>query len=330
MKKTGMLLVVFILISLVCAVPQYTDRYMNDFAGIFSETEIGELRSLLTGMEQETSAEAVVVSSESCEGSPNAYAQEIFDSWKIGKAEKDNGLLILYCKEEKKIWVQTGYGLEGILPDSKIGRMLDDYYVPARDAGNITYGIILFTEEISDVLIENKEEIIAREEKSSSSSWIFVSIFIAIILMIFGVFLALKSRKVKKEKVQEKTGARKKYIGIKEDAGFGFLNLLVSISVFAAVGLFVHPFLGLIASILVSYTLNLWRGVRCERDGLKMKKTGKKGEYTEYKCSKGHIGKMLVAAGAGYAAGYFAGGHGGGFGGGGFGGGASGGGGAGR
>ena len=170
--------------------PQYTEKYVNDFAGIFSSSQVGDLRALLSGVDRETTAEFVVVSVDKCDPfAPSQYANELFNKWGIGKQDKDNGLLALYCKQENKIWVEVGYGLEGILPDSKVGRMLDDYYVPLRDEGNVTEGILLFSNQVAGVLSENKQEIISGQGSASSgfSGWIFFAfiIFIVFLLIFF-------------------------------------------------------------------------------------------------------------------------------------------------
>ncbi len=167
----------------VFAVESYRDVYVNDFGGIFSEVQISELKSLFSFVAENTSAQMVVVTSNLCNGAPSSYAQEIFDFWKIGQAEKDNGLLILYCVVENKIWVQTGYGLEGILPDSKLGRMLDDYYVPLRDSGNVSEGIISVSKELSKVVLENKDEVFGKSFEGDL--FYFIPFFLIFFLLIF-------------------------------------------------------------------------------------------------------------------------------------------------
>jgi uncharacterized membrane protein YgcG len=104
-----------------------------------------------------------------------------------------------------------------------------------------------------------------------------------------------------------------------------FIGCMLTGYILAAVIVFVAGF------FVISVLIKLIMGVRCEHDGLKMKRMKKEGNHIYYKCPKGHVGWILAGAGVGSAA-YFGGGFrgGGGFGGGGFGGGGSGGGGAGR
>lgn len=154
------ILFILLLVSSVYAVPGYQDKYVNDFANVLTISQINELRNLFYAVDQNTTAEMVILTVNTV--SPldmSSYAQEVFDSWKIGKADKDNGLLILYAKQENRIQVLTGYGLEGILPDSKVGRILDSTFVPARTNGKPADGIVLAAREYADVIFENADEV---------------------------------------------------------------------------------------------------------------------------------------------------------------------------
>jgi uncharacterized protein len=168
MRRASCLSLVLIVVVLAAPLasaqdyPSYADPYVDDFAGIFSPSEASHLRSLLQGVKDQTTAEAVVVTVPTVAPlEPQQYATELFARWGVGSKENDNGLLILYAQAEERIWVTTGYGLEGILPDSRIGRLLDDYYVPLRDSCNVTAGIIAFTYAASQVIVDNKDEVAA-------------------------------------------------------------------------------------------------------------------------------------------------------------------------
>lgn len=188
MRKTIFLLIFSILaLSLVSSqsYPSPKDKYVNDFAQVLDIDQQTYLQQLYYNVEQETTAEVTFVSLESINGSDiSQYATELATEWKIGKADKDNGLLILYVKDINKIWVATGYGLEGILPDSKVGRFLDDYYVPARDSDNLSQGIIEFSNQVSQELVDNKEEIISGQAPYSELKYRFLSWLILIVIFI--------------------------------------------------------------------------------------------------------------------------------------------------
>ena len=197
-------------ISFVSAVnlPSPTDKYVDDFAGVLSAGQVEELRGLFAEVDQNTTAEVVFVSDVECasKGGQSQYATDLINNWKVGKADKNNGLLILYCQTENKIWVTTGYGLEGILPDSKVGRLLDENYVPLRDSGNVSDGIIAFSQVVAGVIEDNRDEVLSGQASpdyisSSSSGW---TEFIPIIVWVIIVILILNARR----KAYKKSGKK--------------------------------------------------------------------------------------------------------------------------
>ena len=143
MKKLLFLLILISLISVNAQeFPNYYDKYVNDFAHLFSDNQTNELKTVLNNVDKNTTAEVVVVTLQTTSPlTPSDYRTKLFNLWHIGKKDKDNGLLILYSVQENRIEVETGYGLEGILPDSKLGRLLDDNYVPYRDKKEVNKGI---------------------------------------------------------------------------------------------------------------------------------------------------------------------------------------------
>lgn len=76
------------------------------------------------------------------------FATALFEHWKIGKAQQDNGLLILFVLDQRKIVMRTGYGLEGILPDIKIAQIIRQQIAPSFRKGDYAQGISLALDEI--------------------------------------------------------------------------------------------------------------------------------------------------------------------------------------
>jgi uncharacterized protein len=282
-------------------IPDYTDKYVNDFAHVFTPEQASGLRQLFSSVDQQTTAELTVLTVDTV--SPLAmsqYAQEVFDKWKIGKADKDNGLLILYAKQENKIWVQTGYGLEGILPDSKIGRILDEQYVPRRDAGNATDGIIEASKALAQVVIDNAEEVRSGQAGGSSdfAMWVLWSALIPMIFPLLFVMIVFSVIFMQSRPKCPKCGGRMKVVKteVKKEANPGPFSAGV-------------------------YTLITYECEKCKYRVIKRKE----GRYRK-------LGTFIFFSGAarGGRGGFHGGGGFGGGGGGGFGGGGSGGGGAGR
>ena len=88
------------------------------------------------------------------------YSNGLFEKWEIGSREYDNGLLIIVAPEDREIWIEVGYGLEGALPDSKIGNIINISVLPFFGEENYSEGILLgFNEIINEVEKEYKIEL---------------------------------------------------------------------------------------------------------------------------------------------------------------------------
>ncbi|MEP6810180.1 MAG: TPM domain-containing protein [Chthoniobacterales bacterium] len=113
-------------LGLVCTthaaevMPPKPAGYFNDYAGIVSKEAAGRFNEQLAQFERETSDQVVVAVFPKMQSDSDVadYAQRIFQSWKIGDATKRNGVLLLVFVQEHQIRIQTGYGVEGALPDA--------------------------------------------------------------------------------------------------------------------------------------------------------------------------------------------------------------------
>lgn len=156
--------------------------YVNDFAGFLNVSQKASLESSLSELQRNTTAEVAVATVQSAPDIFN-YAVGLFQAWGIGKAANDNGVLVLYAKEQNRIQVVTGYGVEGILPDGKVGRILDESYVPLRDANQTADGIIAATYRIVDIIYANADEV--RAGTAGGPPW---WVFSLIPLFFIGIF----------------------------------------------------------------------------------------------------------------------------------------------
>jgi uncharacterized protein len=115
--------------------------YVNDRAGAMGGWA-ARTEALCREIERATGAQVAVLTVKSTEGmAPQQYAQRVFDRWKIGKKGKDDGVLVLLAVDDRKLWIATGYGVEGVLPDGKVGEIRDRYMVPAFRQGRYGEGI---------------------------------------------------------------------------------------------------------------------------------------------------------------------------------------------
>ncbi|MBT2571910.1 TPM domain-containing protein [Planococcus sp. ISL-110] len=122
------------------------DLYIQDEVGILSEQQKEQLRQLGRGLEDATTAQIMVLIIPTLEGEPiESYANEAFRHYGVGSEEENNGVLVVLALDEpdnREIYVEIGYGLEGALPDGKVGRILDDYAIPYLSQGDYSEGVI--------------------------------------------------------------------------------------------------------------------------------------------------------------------------------------------
>lgn len=117
--------------------------FVNDFADVLSAQTEQEIVELGRALQQQTGAQAVAVTVPSRGGqSVEDYAIDLANSWGIGQAEEDNGVLILIAVEERKLRVEVGLGLEGALPDGKTGRIMDEYMTPSLRQNDYSTGML--------------------------------------------------------------------------------------------------------------------------------------------------------------------------------------------
>lgn len=107
-------------------------RLVNDYTGTLSKEETGLLETKLVNYYDSTSTQIAVVMISSLGGYPiDDYAIELGERWGIGTKGKDNGVLIFVAKDDRKIFIPVGYGMEGVLTDGLIKRIIENDIKPA-------------------------------------------------------------------------------------------------------------------------------------------------------------------------------------------------------
>lgn len=102
-----------------------------------------------------TGAQIVVVTLNSLDGnSEQEIAVQLFRKWSIGSKEKNNGVLMLIAPNEKRLWIEIGYGLEGALPDGKVGEIRDKYIFPYFKENDFNTGILKGFDAILSVVLD--------------------------------------------------------------------------------------------------------------------------------------------------------------------------------
>lgn len=134
----GLLAVCLLLALSGCAVlsgpvyPAATDAFfVNDYADVMTPEDETAIYQAGAALQQATNAQVVLVTVDSLDGSDlESYSLGLAREWGIGDGEGDTGVLLLFTTDGPHSRIEVGYGLEGALPDSKAGRILDTYLVP--------------------------------------------------------------------------------------------------------------------------------------------------------------------------------------------------------
>lgn len=128
-------------------------RPIVDQAGVLTPEQEARLDATLGRLYRTTGITAGVltvrsIAPETIEG----YTQRVFDAWRLGRAGKDDGLLLVVAVEDRRVRLQPGYAIEPILPDGRIGELVDRYAVPAFRAGHYGEGIAAVMEAAAAIL----------------------------------------------------------------------------------------------------------------------------------------------------------------------------------
>jgi uncharacterized protein len=148
-KKWFTGLLVFLTLGLLLAptlpaleVPQLKGR-VNDYAGILAPATARQLEEILRQFEAAESTQLVLLTVPSLEGdSLEDFSLRVAEAWKPGQTKLDNGALLLIAKNDRRLRIEVGYGLEGKLTDLVTGRIIRDVITPRFKEGNFDQGVL--------------------------------------------------------------------------------------------------------------------------------------------------------------------------------------------
>ncbi len=170
--------------------------YVNDLAGLLDEPSRAKLESFLDQLQRKTGVQfAVLTVRTTAPLDPSDYKVRVFKRWGIGQKGKDNGLLMLVAMDERDVRFETGYDLEGTLPDGLQSRIVREIMAPRfREndfAGGITQGVLASAAKIGEaqgVTLEwNGTELrysTGRRSSPKSAVWLALLLYIGIMLLI--------------------------------------------------------------------------------------------------------------------------------------------------
>ncbi len=129
---------------------------VNDFAGVIPPEQRAAMSSLAQEVLEKTGT-AVVVATFRTVGNndPDEYANRLYETWGIGRKGEDKGVLIFLTLQERRVRIETGYGVEGIITDGMAGEILDRHAMPSLRTGDYGRGLYNAMFAVSDILARN-------------------------------------------------------------------------------------------------------------------------------------------------------------------------------
>jgi len=178
---------------------------VTDLVGVLDQETRQRLTQFLDQVRDRTGAEiAVLTVASTAPDTIEEYSIAIFDRWKIGQRGKDDGLLFLVAVQDRRMWITTGYGLEGILPDGKVGEIRDRAILPFFRAGRYGEGIVRGTEALAAVILaqaggattEPPARVSSRKRAAQlRSPWTGTLLAIFVLLILFSVAASAADRR---------------------------------------------------------------------------------------------------------------------------------------
>ena len=163
-------------------VPYLAGR-VNDQANLLSDTAKDRLEERLRLLEQETGAQVAVLTIASLEGDPlEDFTMRVVETWKLGRSGADNGVLILISRDDRRMRIEVGYGLEGVLTDAQSGRIIDWLMAPRFREGDFDGGVDAAVDAVSSAI--RGEPVVLPDESPDAAGINPVAI---IFFLIFGL-----------------------------------------------------------------------------------------------------------------------------------------------
>ncbi|MBT3383537.1 MAG: TPM domain-containing protein [Prolixibacteraceae bacterium] len=167
-------------------------KLVNDFAGVLNSNENSQLESALVQFARESSTQIVVVTVADLEGNdPGEYAFQLGEKWGVGQKGKDNGIVVLLKPKtgnsNGQVFIATGYGLEGVLPDAVVnGTIIDNEMIPYFKQNDYFSGLASGIKVIMEI---SREEYTAEQyQQNVGGGGSVIPFFVIMFVLIFSVF----------------------------------------------------------------------------------------------------------------------------------------------
>jgi uncharacterized protein len=175
-------------------IPPAPTQYFNDYAQIVSSATASQLNKTLEDFERQSSEQILVAvfPKMQSDSSIEDYTVRVARAWKVGQKDKNNGAVLFVFVQDHKMFIQVGYGLEGVLPDALCKRIIDEQISPRFKAGDFDGGV---TAGVQSILAATKGEYKGtgttvtdnRTSHVSSSPFLGFGFLVLIMIIIFFV-----------------------------------------------------------------------------------------------------------------------------------------------
>ena len=168
-------------------VPKLKTRIL-DQANLIDAASKQKINQLLAGHEKASSNQVIVVTLKDLQGySVEQAGVEMGRAWGVGQKEQDNGIVLILAQAERKVRIEVGYGLEGVMTDAVSATIIQEYILPRFKTGDFSGGLLVGTQAIVAALGVEVIAPVAKSRKSGDGSGlpsiIFMFIFMAFAAM---------------------------------------------------------------------------------------------------------------------------------------------------
>ncbi len=214
--------------------PGKVQGFVNDFAHILPAETVTSLNQTLSAFSSQTTIQVVVATVPTLgDETRETYAVQLFEEWGLGKKGKDNGVLMLVAPNEKQIWIEVGYGLEGTLTDAQTYGIIQKIILPYFKNNDYATGIVNGTDAIMSVVASEADYSQQPVKSSGGINWeVFFYIGIFVLLSIV--------RGLSRTKSWWLGGVIGAVVGIVIGFVYGFIPLgIIAIVILTALGLII-------------------------------------------------------------------------------------------
>ncbi len=188
--NTILILSSFLLFSFLTGgdIPERPDSWVNDYAQVLNDAQKSELTNMLSALETRSSNQIfIAIFPQIPENNYlEDYVLKLYEKWRPGLKEKDNGILIAVFIKDRKMRIEVGYGLEDVITDAQSSTLIRNYMAPEFKKGNYYQGL-KNTLTVLIPAVEGKYKIPIKKKSKKNDGFSFGDLITLIILIMIGI-----------------------------------------------------------------------------------------------------------------------------------------------